>query len=134
MDDASRKPRLGRKNEIKARTLQVENRITANRHKIELGRALIELKQTASRLQFEREAYRLFKIIDNGERAELMRVAALHGERPDIWQRASWTALVLLAMPSTTADLRQEFERRIETGERVTARMLSQHRAGKPPR
>jgi hypothetical protein len=105
----------------------IENEEAANRRKIDIGCALIRLKQRAGR-QFEREAYRLFKVVYNGQRADLMRVAALYGERPDIWQRVSWRALVLLAKPSMPADLRHEFEARIKAGALVTGKEIAARR------
>lgn len=63
---------------------KIEKAIEANGRKLEIGRALIELKRTAGRHQFESGARRRFNIEYGSERATLMRVAALYGTRPGI--------------------------------------------------
>jgi hypothetical protein len=101
------------------RARKVEKAIEANRRKIEIVRALIEMKRTAGRHQFEREARRRFNIEYGSERAALMPVAALYRERTAIWQRVSVDVMSLLAALSAPANLRQEFEKRIEANERL---------------
>ena len=51
--------------------------------------------------------------------AEVMRVARLYGERPEIFRNVSWHALTELAS-ATSDEQRRKFEACILAGERVT--------------
>jgi hypothetical protein len=65
-----------------------------------------------------------------------MKVARVYGERPEIWQKLSWQALVQLSSPSLPAKHREQFERRIIAGEVVKgpeiARARCKRRIGRP--
>jgi hypothetical protein len=51
--------------------------------------------------------------------AEMMRVARLYGERPEIFRNVGWRVLVELASQATSAAHRRQFEARILAGERL---------------
>lgn len=70
-----------------------------------------------------------FSISDN-DASGYMRVAALYADRPDITGKAAWHFFEQLASPTLVADIRNDFEKRIAAGERVTASaVIAQRRA-----
>jgi hypothetical protein len=50
-----------------------------------------------------------------------MKVARLYGTRPEVYTRLSWNALLYLASPTLTVDVREALEARIIAGERIGA-------------
>jgi hypothetical protein len=60
-----------------------------------------------------------------------LRVARVYGQRPDIYRRLSWQALVELSSPDLSADARTEIEAKIIAGDRFSH---SQIRARRPLR
>jgi len=87
--------------------------------KIELGRKLATLRDaTPSNRKFG-AAVRKLGHDDPLHVAEVMRVARLYGDRPEIFSNASWHALKELASSATSEEEREKFEARILAGERV---------------
>jgi hypothetical protein len=88
--------------------------------KIELGRKLAALRDSTPNNQiFGRTVRQRFDLHDPMQVAEMMRVARLYGERPEIFRSVSWHALVELASSVTSDEERRKFETRILAGERV---------------
>jgi hypothetical protein len=58
------------------------------------------------------------------ECAQVINAARIYGERPDLVARLSRDALFTLSAPSTSASTRLEIERRLQAGERVTAKEM----------
>ena len=50
---------------------------------------------------------------------ECARVAKAYGERPEIFRRLSWNALVLLSSPTMPPAVRRDLEARILAGEAI---------------
>lgn len=109
-----------RKAEDQARRLAVQ--IKVNGERIEIGRELIKMKAAAGYRQFRRDACRRFPDVTPNEIPELVRVAELYGDQPEIWQAAPWCVLNALASGSTPPDVRAAAEVKIAAGERVTSR------------
>lgn len=107
--------------------------VDRNRRKIEIGQQLIEMKRTAGRGKFLRLARQRHGLEYSGEIGGLMRVAALYGARPQVWQCVSWQVLHAIAEPSMPDELRSEIEARIEAGERVLVKDVVAARAALQP-
>jgi hypothetical protein len=65
--------------------------------------------------------------------AEVMRVARLYGDRPEIHRKVRWRALVELSSTTMPESRRQAFERRIVAGENE-AKDIAGPAAGPAPR
>ena len=52
--------------------------------------------------------------------SECARVAKVYGARPEIYRRLSWEGLIQLSSPTLPSSLRQDLERRILAGERIS--------------
>jgi hypothetical protein len=118
-----------RQAKMEARRAEIET-------KLELGRRLLELRAKVRwGNEFGRQRRKLFDV-DTLTACELMRVARVYGERPEIWQRLSWQALVQLSAPSLPAKHREQFERRTIAGEGIKgseiARARCKRRIGRP--
>ncbi|WP_296518699.1 hypothetical protein [Rhodopseudomonas sp.] len=126
-----RNAKLERKAAERAR--RMESRATTNSARIEIGQQLIEMKRTAGYRQFTRLAMRRFdELRCSHQPAEYMNVAVRYADRPAILQGLSWQVIALLSSPTLPEDLRSEFERRIEAGERVTPSEIAARRAAHP--
>jgi hypothetical protein len=98
--------------------------------KIELGRKLAALREsTPSNQIFGRTVRQRYDLHDAMEVAEMMRVARLYGERPEIFCNASWHALAELASSATSEEQRRQFEASILAGERVDGAGIIRGRA-----
>lgn len=98
--------------------------------KIELGRKLAALRDaTPSNKEFGRAVRKRFGIDDPLSVAEMMRVARLYGDRPEIYVNVSWHALTELASSATSESQRQKFEARLLAGERVNGAEVIRARA-----
>jgi hypothetical protein len=101
--------------------------------KIELGRRLAELRDsTPSNQVFGRIVRRQFGLDDPLHVAEMMRVARLYGDRPEIVRNVSWHALTELASSATSEAERHKFEARILAGKRVTGAEIIRARVCEP--
>jgi hypothetical protein len=102
----------------KQATVEANRRIVEK--KIELGRKLAGLRDsTPSNQIFGRTVRQRFDLHDPLHVAEMMRVARLYGEWPEIYRAVGWRALVQLASQVTSAAHREKLEARILAGERV---------------
>jgi hypothetical protein len=109
-------------------------RLAETERNLELGRKLIALReQTPSNKEFGRLRTRQFDI-GATLGAEVMRVARLYGDRPEIHRKIRWRALVELSSTTMRESRRQAFERRIVAGENVKAKEIAVPSAGPPPR
>jgi hypothetical protein len=98
--------------------------VAANRkiveQKVELGRRLAALRDTIpSNQKFGWAVRKQFGLDDPLHVAEMMRVARMYGERPEIYGNVGWRTLVELASTATSEAERQKFEAKISAGERV---------------
>lgn len=73
-----------------------------------------------------------FDVHDASHVADMMRVARLYGERPEIFRNIGWRTLVELASSTTTAVQRRKFEARILGGERVNGADIVRARQQNP--
>ena len=89
----------------------------ANEHAITLGKRLLELRACTPNPEFGRLRNAQFNV-DTQHGGQMMLVARVYGDRPDLW-RASWGTLYALASPSLPVGARQKFEQRILAGGRV---------------
>jgi hypothetical protein len=88
---------------------------------MEMGRQLIALRDlTPNNRAFGRLRTNQFDV-DTVAAAEMMRVARLYGDRPEIYRKVRWAVLVELASSVLSESCRQEFERRIVAGVTVRA-------------
>jgi len=86
--------------------------------------ANVELKLVALRADLKSNrafgrAVRAQFDIDTMHAVECARGARAYSERPDIYRRLSWNALVLLSSPTIPAPVRQDLEARILVGESI---------------
>jgi hypothetical protein len=89
--------------------------------KIELGRKLAALRDTIpSNQKFGAAVRKRFGLDDALSVAEMMRVARLYGDRPEIFRNVSWHALTELASSATSEAERQKFEALVLAGKRFT--------------
>jgi hypothetical protein len=88
------------------------------RKAIELGLFLLEHKGPHAKCPISRLGHEKFGL-SASERAQVMNAARFYGDRPELVAKLSRNALFTL--PSLPASARLEIERRLETGERVTA-------------
>ena len=105
-------------------------RIPAIEKKIALGMQLLELR---SRATWNNEFGRLRRKlgVESVTAQEALRVARVHGQRPEIYRRLSWQALVELSSPHLSAEVRTEIEAKIIAGDRFSH---TQIRARRPLR
>ena len=96
-----------------ARTRIVEQNIA-------MGRQLAELWDTMPNNRRFGAAVRKLGHDDPLHVAEVMRVARLYGDRPEIFRSASWHALKELASSATSGSQREKFEALVLAGKRVT--------------
>lgn len=97
---------------------------------LELGRRLMALRDiTPSNKKFGLAVRRDFDLHDSLHVAEVMRVARLYGERPEIFNNVGWRVLKELASSVTSDEERRKFETRIAAGERVTGVEIIRTRA-----
>lgn len=95
-------------------------RVAGIEKRIAFGKELLELKaQSRRNNEFAVLRRKKFPNVEAMLATEAARVARTYGERPDIYQRLSWAALVELASPSLPAAAREQFERRALGGEDV---------------
>jgi hypothetical protein len=98
--------------------------------KMDLGRKLAALRDTTpNNRRFGRAVREKYGLHDAMEVAEMMRVARRYGDRPEIFGKVSWHALVELASSATSDAQRREFEARISAGERVNGAEIIRARA-----
>ena len=103
--------------------------------KIELGRKLVALRDTMpSNQKFSWTVRKQFGLDDPLHVAEMMRVARLYGERPEIFRSISWRALVELASTATSPAHREKFEARILAGERINGAEIIRARGARDMR
>jgi hypothetical protein len=95
-------------------------RIPEIEQKIALGMELLALRATAKWNEFGRLRSKRFDV-DTQQAVYLMSVARAFGNRPEIFTRLSWNALVLLSSPTMPAPAREGLEVRILAGERIGA-------------
>jgi hypothetical protein len=112
----------------KQATAEANRRIVEK--KIELGRKLVALRDsTPSNQIFGRIVRQRFDLHDPLHVAEMMRVARLYGDRPEIYRNVGWRVLVELASTATSEARRREFEARILAGEHVNGKEIARARA-----
>jgi hypothetical protein len=105
-------------------------RVPVIEKRIELGLKLIELRSRAkSNVEFGELRRRHFPDLATLEAAEMMKVARVCGNRPEIFGRVSWQALVELASRSLSASKRTRFETDIIAGKQVTAKDVRKARS-----
>jgi hypothetical protein len=93
----------------KQATAAANRRIVEQR--IELGRKLAALRDTIpSNQKFGWAVRKQFGLDDPLHVAEVMRVARMYGDRPEIFSNASWHALKELASSATSEAERHKFE------------------------
>ena len=98
-------------------------RVPAIEKRIELGLKLIELRSTAkSSVEFGALRRKHFPDLATLEACEMMKVAKVYGNRPEIYGRLSWQCLVELASRSLPASARTRFETSLIAGKEVTAK------------
>jgi hypothetical protein len=83
---------------------------------------------TPNNRRFGRLVREQFDLHNSLEVAEMMRIARLYGERPEIYSNVSWHALVELASSATSEAECQKFEAKISAGERVNGAALIRSR------
>lgn len=106
--------RLQRRQKSCRRLIRVEKNMA-------LGMALIALRtRIKSNRAFGRAVRSQFDV-DPMHAVECKRAARAYGDRPDIYCRLSWNALVLLSSPTLPARARQHLEARILAGEKIVA-------------
>jgi hypothetical protein len=87
---------------------------------IALGQKLLALRSRVDGNQaFSALRRRDFPDLDSSVVSELMRVARHYGEKPLIWRRLSWRALVELTSTTISETARQALEARIRAGDRI---------------
>jgi hypothetical protein len=95
---------------------------------IALGIKLLELRATVKwNNEFGRLRRKLFDV-ETQVGVELMRIARLYGQRPEIYRRLSYQALVELTARSLPWHLRRRFEVAIMAGTKVTASQIRRAR------
>lgn len=101
-------------------------RVPAIEKNIALGVDLLALRmQHPSTKRYSAAVRRQFDI-DAQHGVECSRAARVYGDRPDIYRRLSWDALLTLS--STPAPVRADLERRILAGERIGAPQIRRAR------
>ncbi|MCK1618916.1 hypothetical protein IVA96_20205 [Bradyrhizobium sp. 159] len=96
-----------------------ERRRKVVEQRIELGRKLAALRDmTPSNKAFGCAVRKHFDLHDSQLVAEMMRVARLYGDRPEMFN-ADWRALIQLSSSATSQTLRRKLEAKILAGERV---------------
>jgi hypothetical protein len=96
-------------------------RIAEIEKQIALGNALLELRSRAKwNNEFGRIRCKLFDV-DTQTGVELMRVARFFGQKPAVYRRLSWQALVELSAVSLPWNVRRRLEIAITAGRKVTA-------------
>jgi hypothetical protein len=113
-------------------------RIPMIENSIKLGLDLLELRtQISHNTRFAHAVRRQFDV-DAKMAAEAMRVARLYGDRPAIFTKLAWVALVALSSPSMPDAVRAGVEARIIAGERIGASEIRRARGrlntGRPRR
>jgi hypothetical protein len=98
-----------------------EARVAGIEANVELGRKLAALRAQAKSNRAFGRAVRAQFDIEAMHAVECARVARAYGDRPDIYRRLSWNALVLLSSPTLPSPARQRLEARILAGEPVVA-------------
>jgi hypothetical protein len=105
---------------------------------VELELKLVELRSRINGILAFGRAVRAQFDIDAMHAVECARVAKAYGERPDIYRRLSWNALVLLSSPTLPLSVPQDLEARILAGESVggpdIVRARGAHKMGRPKR
>jgi hypothetical protein len=74
---------------------------------------------------FGRLRRKLYPDVDPLAAAEAIRVARLYGQRPEIYRRLSWQALVELSSVSLSPQARAQFEAKIIAGESVNGAQIA---------
>jgi hypothetical protein len=120
----------------KKERLEAHKRATAEANKriveqkIELGRKLAALRDTIpSNQKFGWAVRKQFGLGNLLLVAEMMRVARMYGERPEIFRNVSWHALTELASSATSEAERRRFEARILAGERINGAAIIRARS-----
>jgi hypothetical protein len=80
--------------------------------------------------EFGRLRRKLFDV-DTKAAFEAMRIARIYGQRPEIYSRLSWQALIQLTSPSLPAGARRQLEMRIIAGESISGPAIVRFRGGK---
>jgi hypothetical protein len=109
----------------------VEARAADIQRRVAIGVDLIALKAIAPHRQFGRLAHARHGI-DSQIIPEYLQIARLYGARPDVTSKLAWHALIELASPSLPASIRQDFERMLQAGKRVTAPDIARARKAHP--
>jgi hypothetical protein len=94
-------------------------RIPAIEKKIALGLQLLDLRSKAEgNIEFGRLRRKLG--VEPVSAQEALRVARVYGQRPEIYRRLTWQALVEMASPSLSAEARADLEAKIMAGDRFS--------------
>jgi hypothetical protein len=101
---------------------------------VELGRKLVALRSRIKSNRAYGRAVRAQFDVDTMLGVECARVARAYGERPEVYRRLSWEGLIQLSSPTLPSSLRQDLERRILAGERISGPDIIRARNGRPRR
>jgi hypothetical protein len=116
-----------------ARQAQAAARVVIVENNIVLGLQLMKLKsETRRNITFGALRRKHFGDVDPQLAMEAARVARAYCQRPDIYRRLGWPALVELSSPSLTAGKRKQLEARILAGEKVTRKEIAAARGQLP--
>lgn len=109
------------------------SRIAGIEKRVAFGKQLLELKSQCRRNNdFAVLRRKRFPDVEALLATEAARVARAYGDRPDVYQRLSWAALVELSSPSLPAAAREQFERRALAGEDIKAVEIARARGHLP--
>jgi hypothetical protein len=102
---------------------------------IELGLELLKLKARSRRNNdYSALRWKHFPDLEPKLAMQAAGVARNYGQRPEIFRRMSWQALVQLSLPSLHPVRRAQFEARIMAGENVTGKEIARARGQRPRR
>jgi len=88
---------------------------------VRLGFDLLELRfAIKNNREYGRQVRQKFDV-DEKLACRALQVAKAYGQRPEVFSRLSWNALIALASPTLPAAVREALETRIKAGQRVGA-------------
>jgi hypothetical protein len=99
---------------------RAETRVAGVEANVELGRKLVALRSQIQSNRAYGRAVRAQFDIDTMQAVECAHVAKTYDARPEIYRRPSWEGLIQLSSPTLPSSLRQDLERRIHAGERIS--------------
>jgi hypothetical protein len=109
------------------------SRVPVIEKRIQLGLQLLELRSTVKwNNAFSTLRKKHFPDLETLQACEMMKVARVYGDRPEIYGRVGWQTLVELASQSLPVAQRRRFESGIIAGRKVIAREVERARGRLP--